>query len=55
MLAPLATGLRPEGDQNRPPKVLYVFEHKTKYILIHAPHTRTVAFWHMSTILQRIS
>ena len=39
-------------DQNRPPKVLYVFEHKTQYILIHAPHIRTVAFWHISNIPQ---
>ena len=34
----------PAGDQNRASKVLYVSEHKTKYILIHAPYTRTVFF-----------
>ena len=32
------------GDQNRASKVLYVSEHKTQYILIHAPYTRTVFF-----------
>ena len=35
----------PAGVQNKPPNGLYVFEHKTWYILIHAPHTRTLAFW----------
>ena len=34
--------------QNRQPSVLYVFEHKTKNILIHAPHTHIVAFWYIS-------
>ena len=29
MRAPLATRCEPPGKQNRPPKVLYVFEHKT--------------------------
>ena len=33
------------GSRTRPPSVLYVFEHKTKNILIHTPHTCTVAFW----------
>ena len=28
-------------------KVLYVFEHETQYLLIHAPFTRTVIFWHI--------
>ena len=29
MQVPLVAGFEPVGDQNRPPKVLYVFEHKT--------------------------
>ena len=42
----------PAGVQNRHPSVLYVFEHKTKNILIHAPHIRIAAFWHISNIPQ---
>ena len=36
-------------------KVLFVFEHKTQYILIHAPYTRIVVFWHISNITLMIS
>ena len=36
--APLAVRREPEAIQNRPPNMLY--------ILIHAPHTGTMAFWH---------
>ena len=43
------------GMQKRRTNGLYVFEHKTQYILKHAPHTRTVAFWHISNIPPRIS
>ena len=55
MQAPLAARRERAGFQTRPSSVLYVFEHKTKNILIHAPHTRTVAFWHISNVLPRIS
>ena len=49
MGVPLAAHREPRGgNQNKPPKVLYVFEHKTEYILTLAPHTRTVAFWHIT-------
>ena len=44
--APLAVRREPAVIQNRPPNMLYVFQHKTRYIPIHAPHTRTMAFWH---------
>ena len=27
--------------------LLYVFGHKTQYVLIHAPYTRIVVFWHI--------
>ena len=38
MRAPPEARREPAEVQNRPPSVLYIFEHKTKYILIHAPH-----------------
>ena len=53
MWAPLAAHRQPVGDQNRPPNVLYVY--KTWYILIHASHTCTVAFWLINNIPPRIS
>ena len=31
-------------------KVFYVFEHKAQYILIHAPITRIVVFWHIGNV-----
>ena len=31
----------------------YIFEHKTQYILIRAPYTRIVVFWHISNIPRR--
>ena len=31
-------------------EVLYVFEHKTQYLFIHAPYTGIVVFWHTSNI-----
>ena len=30
--------------------MLYVFEHKMHYILIHATYTRIVVFWRTSNI-----
>ena len=42
-------------DYNTLPKLLYVFEHKTWYVLIHAPYTRIVVFWHISNIPPMIS
>ena len=37
---PLAVCREPAGNYNRLPDMLYVFEHKTQYLLIHAPYTR---------------
>ena len=34
---------------------LYVIKRKTWYILIHAPYTCVVVFWHISNIPQTIS
>ena len=50
MWALLAACREPAGDQNRPPKASYVFEHKTYFILSHTPYTRTVVFCHISNI-----
>ena len=36
-------------------KALYVFEHKTQYLLIHAPFTRIVVFSHISNVPPMIS
>ena len=49
MQAPLAAYREPAGSYNRLSYVLYVFEHKTQYLLIHAPYTCThiVVFWHI--------
>ena len=38
------------GTRTMPPNVLHVFEHKTQCMLIHAPHTRIMVFWHISNI-----
>ena len=46
MRVPLVDQREIAGVQNRQPSVLYIFEHKTKYILIHAPHALTMAFGH---------
>ena len=51
MQAPLAEANQ-QGVQNRQPNGLYVFEHETYYILIHAPYTRTVEFWYISDVPQ---
>ena len=55
MQAPLPARRKPAGVQYRQPNGLYVFEHKTKYILIYAPHNRTVAFWYIRNIPPMIS
>ena len=44
-----------QGVQNKQPSVIYVFGHKTKNILIYAPHTHIVAFWHIRNIPPRVS
>ena len=55
MRAPLATRHEPAGIQIGPPNGFYIFEQKTKYIVIHIPHIRTVAFWHIGIIPPMIS
>ena len=55
MRAPLAACPEPAGKLWQLCKVLYIFEHKTQYLLIHAPYTLTVVFWHISNIPLMIS
>ena len=50
MRVPLACCREPAGSYNRMSYVLYVFEHKTQYLLIHAPYNRIVVFWHISNM-----
>ena len=44
MRAPLEACREPAGKLWQLCKVLYVFEHKTQYLLIHAPFTHIVVF-----------
>ena len=55
MQAPLAACHQPAGKLWQLCKVLYVFEHKTQYLLINVPYTRTVVFWHISNMPPMIS
>ena len=50
MQAPLVACREPAGKLWQLCKVLYVFEHKTHYLLIHAPFTRIVVFWHIGKV-----
>ena len=55
MRAPLAACHEPAGKLRQLCKVLYVFEHKTQYILIHAPFIRIMVFWHIGNVPLMIS
>ena len=46
----VAAYLEPAESYNRLLEVLYVFEHKTQYRLIHDPYISTVVFWHISNM-----
>ena len=50
MWAPLAACREPAGKLWQLCKVLYVFEHKTQYLLIHAPFTRIVVFCQIGNV-----
>ena len=54
MRVPLAACRLPAGKLWQLCKVFYVFEHKTQYLLIHAPFTRIVVFWHIGNVLPMI-
>ena len=40
----------PAGSYDRTTRTAIYFEHKTQYLLIRAPYTRIVVFWHISNI-----
>ena len=40
----------PAGSYDQTTRTAICFEHKTQYILICAPYTRIVVFWHISNI-----
>ena len=45
MRVPLVAYHEPAESYSRLLELLYVFEHKTQYILFHAPYARVVVFW----------
>ena len=55
MRTPLAACREPAGKLWQLCKVLYVFEYKAQYRLIHAPFTRIVVFGHIGNIPSMIS
>ena len=46
---------KPEGSYDKTTQTAICFEHKAQYLLIRAPYTRIVAFWHISNIPPMIS
>ena len=50
MWAHLAARREPAGGPEQAAKCAICFERKTKNILIHAPHTCIMVFWHISNI-----
>ena len=40
----------PAGSYDKTTRTAICFEHKTQYLLIGAPYTRIVVFWHISDI-----
>ena len=55
MRAPLGGLSRTTGSYAKTTRAAICFEHKTQYLLIHAPYTRIVVFWHISNISPMIS
>ena len=45
----------PAGSYDKTTRTAICFEHKTQYLLIHAPYTRIVVCWHISNIPPMIS
>ena len=52
---PQAACREPAGNYDKTTRAAICFEHKTQYLLIHAPYTRIVVFWHISNISSMIS
>ena len=47
---PQAACREPAGSYDKTTRTAICFEHKTQYLLIHAPYTRIVVFWHISNL-----
>ena len=47
---PQAACGEPAGSYDKTTRTAICFEHKTQYLLIRAPYTRIVVFWHNSNI-----
>ena len=45
---PQAACREPAGSYDKTTRTAICFEHKTQYLLIRAPYTRIVVFWHIS-------
>ena len=45
----------PAGSYDKTTRTAICFEHKTQYLLIRAPYTHIVVFWHISNIPPMIS
>ena len=45
----------PAGSYDKTTRPAICFEHKTQYLLIRAPYTRIVVFWHISNMPPMIS
>ena len=52
---PQAACREPAGSYDKTTRTAICFEHKTQYLLIRAPYTRFVVFWHISNIPPMIS
>ena len=52
---PQAACHEPTGSYDKTTRAAICFEHKTQYLLIRAPYTRIVVFWHISNIPPMIS
>ena len=52
---PQASCREPAGSYDKTTRTAICFEHKTQYLLIRAPYTRIVVFWHISNIPPMIS
>ena len=52
---PRAACREPVGSYDKTTQTAICFEHKTQYLLIRAPYTRIVVFWHISNVPPMIS
>ena len=52
---PQAACREPAGSYDKTTRTAICFEHKTQYLLIRAPYTPIVVFWHISNIPPMIS